>query len=110
MCSHDLARNVQSQSHIAEFAFALRIRTPGKRVKNRSDKRVRNGRSAILDGDLYCVHVATEQYYQALKLRNIDTLMVRIPEASHGGMVARPSNLIAKVDNILAWFDRYRKK
>jgi dipeptidyl aminopeptidase/acylaminoacyl peptidase len=52
----------------------------------------------------------SEQYYQALKLRKIDTLMVRIPEASHGGMVARPSNLIAKVDNILAWFGRYRQK
>jgi dipeptidyl aminopeptidase/acylaminoacyl peptidase len=51
----------------------------------------------------------SEQYYQALKLRKIDTLMVRVPEASHG-MVARPSNLIAKVDNILAWFERYRKK
>jgi len=52
----------------------------------------------------------SEQYYQALKLRKIDTVMVRIPEASHGGMVARPSNLIAKVDNILAWFGRYRQK
>jgi dipeptidyl aminopeptidase/acylaminoacyl peptidase len=52
----------------------------------------------------------SEQYYQALKLRKIDTVMVRIPEASHGGMVARPSNLIAKVDNILAWFEKYRKK
>ena len=52
----------------------------------------------------------SEQYYQALKLRKIDTVLVRIPEASHGGMVARPSNLIAKVDNILAWFERYRKK
>jgi len=52
----------------------------------------------------------SEQYYQALKLRQVDTVMVRIPEASHGGMVARPSNLIAKVDNILAWFERYRKK
>ena len=52
----------------------------------------------------------SEQYYQALKLRKIDTVMVRIPEASHGGMVARPSNLIAKVDNILAWFERYRKR
>jgi acylaminoacyl-peptidase len=50
----------------------------------------------------------SEQYYQALKLRKIDTVMVRIPEASHG-MTARPSNLIAKVDNILAWFARYRK-
>jgi dipeptidyl aminopeptidase/acylaminoacyl peptidase len=51
----------------------------------------------------------SEQYYQALKLRKVDTMMVRIPEASHG-MVARPSNLIAKVDNILAWFEKYRKK
>jgi dipeptidyl aminopeptidase/acylaminoacyl peptidase len=52
----------------------------------------------------------SEQYYQALKLRKVDTVMVRIPEASHGGLVARPSNLIAKVDNILAWFEKYRKK
>ena len=51
----------------------------------------------------------SEQFYQALKLRGVDTMMVRIPEASHG-MTARPSNLIAKVDNILAWFARYRKK
>jgi dipeptidyl aminopeptidase/acylaminoacyl peptidase len=51
----------------------------------------------------------SEQYYQALKLRKIDTVMVRIPEASHG-MNARPSNLIAKVDNILAWFEKHRSK
>ena len=49
----------------------------------------------------------TEQYYQALKHRGIDTLMVRIPGASHS-IYARPSNLIAKVNNILAWFERYR--
>jgi hypothetical protein len=39
----------------------------------------------------------------------VDTAMVRIPEASHG-MTSRPSNLIAKVDNILAWFEKYRKR
>ena len=49
----------------------------------------------------------TEQYYQALKHRGIDTLMVRIPNASHS-IYARPSHLIAKVNNILAWFERYR--
>jgi dipeptidyl aminopeptidase/acylaminoacyl peptidase len=48
----------------------------------------------------------TEQYYQALKLRRVDTVMVRIPEASHG-IAARPSRLIAKVANILAWFEKY---
>ena len=49
----------------------------------------------------------SEQYYQALKLRKIETALIRIPEASHG-IAARPSHLIAKVDNILAWFYRYR--
>lgn len=49
----------------------------------------------------------SEQYYQALKLRKVDTALIRIPEASHG-IAARPSHLIAKIDNILAWFARYR--
>lgn len=50
-----------------------------------------------------------EQYYQALKLRKIDTALVRVPEASHG-IYMRPSHQIAKVDNILAWFAKYRKE
>ena len=49
----------------------------------------------------------SEQYYQALKLRQIDTALIRVPGASHG-IAGRPSHLIAKVDNILAWFERYR--
>lgn len=49
----------------------------------------------------------TEQFYQALKLRKVDTLMVRVPEAPHD-ISARPSNMIAKVDNILAWFEKHR--
>ena len=48
----------------------------------------------------------SEQFYQALKLRKIDTALIRIPEASHG-IAGRPSHQIAKVDNILAWFERY---
>ena len=48
----------------------------------------------------------SEQYYQALKMRKIDTALVRVPEASHG-IANRPSHLIAKVDNILAWFKKY---
>jgi len=49
----------------------------------------------------------SEQYYQALKLRKIDSALVRVPESSHG-IASRPSNQIAKVDSILAWFARYR--
>jgi acylaminoacyl-peptidase len=50
----------------------------------------------------------SEQYYEALKIRKIDTALIRVPEATHG-IAARPSHLIAKVDNILAWFERYKK-
>ena len=49
----------------------------------------------------------SEQFYQALKLRKVDTLLVRIPEASHD-ITDRPSRLVAKTDHILAWFARYR--
>lgn len=49
----------------------------------------------------------TEQFYLALKLRKVDTAMVRVPEASHG-IAARPSNLIAKVVNILGWFEQHK--
>lgn len=48
----------------------------------------------------------TEQYYQALKLRRIDTAMVRIPGASHG-INLRPSHMLAQVLNTLGWFERY---
>ncbi len=44
-----------------------------------------------------------EQFYQALKLRKVDTVFVRIPGASHG-ITARPSNLIGKVAHVLKWF------
>ena len=49
----------------------------------------------------------TEQFYQALKLREVDTILVRIPGASHS-IASRPSRLIAKAAHVLAWFERYR--
>ncbi len=49
----------------------------------------------------------SEQYYQALKLRKVDSAFVRIPGASHG-IARRPSQLMAKVAYILGWFERYR--
>ena len=49
----------------------------------------------------------TEQFYQALRLKGVDSAMVRLPDTSHG-IASRPSRLITKVDHILAWFDRYK--
>lgn len=51
----------------------------------------------------------SEQYYAALKLQEVETAMVRIPNASHG-LVDRPSMLMSKVASILSWFDHYRGK
>ncbi|WP_127141610.1 S9 family peptidase [Flagellimonas marinaquae] len=49
----------------------------------------------------------SEQFYAALKLENVETAMVRIPGASHG-IANKPSNLIAKIASVLAWFDKYK--
>jgi dipeptidyl aminopeptidase/acylaminoacyl peptidase len=49
-----------------------------------------------------------EQFYAALKLRRVPTALVKVPEASHGGIAARPSQSAAKAAAIIAWFDKYR--
>ncbi len=51
----------------------------------------------------------TEQYYQALQLRGVDTAMVRVPGASHA-LHTRPSNMMAKPAYIVYWFNKYRQK
>jgi dipeptidyl aminopeptidase/acylaminoacyl peptidase len=52
----------------------------------------------------------SEQYYQALQLRQVPTALVKVPGASHAGLAARPSQSAAKASAILAWFDRYRAR
>ena len=49
----------------------------------------------------------SKQLYHALMLRRIDTALVQIPGAYHN-ISNRPSQLIAKVINTVAWFDRYK--
>jgi dipeptidyl aminopeptidase/acylaminoacyl peptidase len=51
-----------------------------------------------------------EQLYAALKLQRVPTTLVKVPDASHGGIAARPSQSAAKASAIIAWFDRYRTK
>ncbi len=45
-----------------------------------------------------------KQLYHALKLRKVETALVEIPGAYHF-ISNRPSQLIAKVDHVLAWFE-----
>ena len=58
--------------------------------------------------DFRCPISEAEQFYAALKIRKVDTALVRIPDSSHT-IVARPSRLIAKVAHILKWFELHRK-
>jgi dipeptidyl aminopeptidase/acylaminoacyl peptidase len=50
----------------------------------------------------------SEQLYSALKLMKVPTALVKVPDASHGGIAARPSQSAAKAAAIIAWFDKYR--
>jgi len=47
-----------------------------------------------------------EQFYQALRLRGVDTLLLRVPGASHS-LDVRPSQLNARIAYILAWFTKH---
>ena len=50
-----------------------------------------------------------EQFYAALQIRSVPTVLIRVPSASHGGLADRPSQLIGENAAILAWFALYRR-
>lgn len=47
----------------------------------------------------------TEMYYQALKLRDVPAMKIRLPEANHG--MGRPSQWIASNLAVIDWFETY---
>lgn len=50
-----------------------------------------------------------EQYYTALKLNKVETVMVRIQESGHE-IQDKPSNQINKIAYTLGWFDKFKEK
>ena len=64
----------------------------------------------LLTGDMdYRTPISeSEQFYTALKLNGVESMLVRIPNSSHS-IASKPSNLIAKVNSALYWFDKFRK-
>ena len=48
----------------------------------------------------------SEQFYQALRIRGVDTLLVRVPGVGHS-LDAHPSQLNARIAYILAWFAKH---
>ncbi|MFL6230304.1 MAG: S9 family peptidase [Pyrinomonadaceae bacterium] len=69
----------------------------------------------VMDGelDLRTPIEQTEQYYRALKLRHVPTLMVRLPDEYHGFNAdftnRHPSNRIAQILYLRGWFDKYKR-
>lgn len=51
----------------------------------------------------------SEQYYGALQLEGVPSALVRIPDVGHG-IAGRPSQMLAKVTNVLGWFSRYPRR
>ncbi len=51
----------------------------------------------------------SEQYYEALKLLKVDTLLVRFPGEPHG-LSRKPSHQMTKVMYVSAWFEKHKKK
>ncbi len=50
----------------------------------------------------------SEQYYQALKLLGVESVLVRVPDEPHG-ITVRPSHHMSKMLHLIGWFDQHRK-
>ena len=81
--------DVQSYWKRSPLAYVGNVKTPTMLMTGEVDYRAPSSEA--------------EQFYQALKMRKIDTALVRVPNASHD-ISARPSLLIGKVAYVLAWF------
>jgi acylaminoacyl-peptidase len=49
----------------------------------------------------------SEQYYKALKMRGVESVLVRVPEEPHG-IRRRPSHEASKLTTLQGWFDMHR--
>ena len=48
-----------------------------------------------------------EEYYEALKLLQVPSVLVRVPDEPHG-ISRHPSHHVAKISYVMNWFDHYR--
>ena len=75
------------------ITYVANVKTPTLMITGEDDHRTPSGEA--------------EQFYQALKLRKVDTALLRIPGASHE-IQTRPSNMLAQVLNTIGWFEKHR--
>jgi len=51
----------------------------------------------------------TEELYQALRFRKVDTAMIRIPDEYHGASAKHPSNRLRRILYVREWFEKHRR-
>jgi acylaminoacyl-peptidase len=49
----------------------------------------------------------SEQYCKALKMRGVESVLVRVPDEPHG-IRRRPSHAASKLTTLVGWFEKYR--
>jgi dipeptidyl aminopeptidase/acylaminoacyl peptidase len=49
----------------------------------------------------------SEQYYMALKLKGVESVLVRFPDESHG-IFNRPSHHLSRIQYVIGWFDKHK--
>jgi dipeptidyl aminopeptidase/acylaminoacyl peptidase len=86
--------NVEHYEHRSLLSVVKNVKTPTMLMTGESDYR-----TPISEA---------EQYYAALKLLGVDSVMVRVPEEPHG-ISGRPSHQMAKVAYILGWFEQHSR-
>ena len=60
--------------------------------------------------DLRTPMAQTEEFYQALKLRKVDTAMIRIADEYHGAAGRHYSNRLRRILYVREWFEKYRNE
>ncbi|UCE03505.1 MAG: S9 family peptidase [Candidatus Latescibacterota bacterium] len=60
--------------------------------------------------DLRTPMAQTEEYYQALKMRKVESAMVRIPDEYHGASGRHVSNRLRRILYVREWFNKYRSR
>ena len=84
--------NVEHYWKRSPLSLAGNVTTPTMLITGVEDKRTPMSES--------------EQFYQALKLQKVDSVLVKVPGSPHG-IASKPSRMIGKIENILAWFKKY---
>jgi dipeptidyl aminopeptidase/acylaminoacyl peptidase len=87
--------NTEQYMQLSPISRVAKVKTPTLLMTGETDYRTPIGEA--------------EQFYRALKLLNVETVLVRVPDEGHQ-IVYRPSHHMAKMLYVAGWFDQHKAK